>query len=86
VLHRDAAKDAHVDWLQQVHAQDMAGHSGMRHSYDIGALKGYSGTFSPDLLERIRSRPDVAYVERDSVVWASDVEKGAPWVGRPAER
>ena len=34
---------------------------------------------SETLLEHIRASPDVAFVERDTVVHALDVERGAPW-------
>lgn len=87
VLHKDQhhKTDEHLSWLQSTHAADVtaqADHTsfaGLRHSYDVGALKGYSGHFSQDVLAQIRARPEVAYVERDSVVWASELEKGAPW-------
>lgn len=87
VLHKDQhhKADEHLSWLQSAHAADLtaqADHTsftGLRHSYDVGTLKGYSGHFSQDVLRQIRSRPEVAYVERDSVVWASELEKGAPW-------
>lgn len=43
-------------------------------------LKGYAGSFSESTVDAIRAMKGVKYVERDSVVHASDVEKGAPWV------
>lgn len=53
---------------------------GRRHHYDIGTgMRGYAGKFSAKVVDAIRARPEVAFVERDSIVWASDVEKGAPW-------
>lgn len=42
-------------------------------------LKGYSGHFDEHTLSLIRAAPEVEYVEHDSVVWASEVQKGAPW-------
>jgi cerevisin len=62
---------------------------GLVHKFNIGrkankaarkALKGYSGKFSSTTLDRIRAMKDVKYVERDSLVWASEIERGAPWV------
>lgn len=60
---------------------------GLKHKYRIGksgkgkkAYKGYAGKFSDSVVDAIRAHPDVKYVERDSIVWASEVEKGAPWV------
>ncbi|KAK6542617.1 serine protease [Orbilia ellipsospora] len=56
---------------------------GFKHAFDIpGALKGYSGSFDEDTLDLIRSHPDVDYVEKDSMVYASDepeLEKSSPW-------
>lgn len=51
----------------------------VKHHFDVGALKGYAGTFSEHTLEWIRRNPAVEFVERDSVVRAMDLEKGAPW-------
>lgn len=86
VLHKDAhhKHDEHLSWVQSAHAQDAVNNfaqdlAGLRHQYDLGNLKGYAGHFSASVLEQIRSRPEVAYVERDSIVWASEIEKGAPW-------
>jgi cerevisin len=58
-----------------------AGLTGFIHDYGVsGALRGYSGRFSEQVVNHIRAQPEVAYVERDSRVWAYDLEKGAPWV------
>ena len=39
------------------------------HVYDMGdAMRGYAGHFSPEDIALIRSHPDVAFVERDSIV------------------
>ena len=39
------------------------------HVYDMGdAMRGYAGHFSPEGIALIRSHPDVAFVERDSIV------------------
>ncbi|KAJ1963026.1 proteinase B [Dipsacomyces acuminosporus] len=43
------------------------------------AIIGYAGQFEPEILERIRSSGDVAYVEKDSVVYASETQTNAPW-------
>ena len=61
-------------------------HEGVRHQFSVGKkvggkrLHGSSGEFSEQTLDRIRALEGVKYVERDSIVWASEVEKGAPWV------
>lgn len=39
------------------------------HVYDMGdAFRGFSGHFSPDEIELIRLHPEVAFIERDSIV------------------
>lgn len=42
--------------------------SNLKHVYDMDELKGYAGHFSPELVDDIRQRPEVAYVERDQVM------------------
>lgn len=49
------------------------------HHIDIADFKGYAGKFTQDTLDFIRSHPSVAFVERDSVVKAMEIENGAPW-------
>ncbi|GAA5902635.1 hypothetical protein JCM5296_000728 [Sporobolomyces johnsonii] len=70
-----------------------ATHEGVKHKFHIGGnkhghrhggkkgsqLKGYSGHFSESTVDAIRAMKGVKYIERDSLVWASDLEKGAPW-------
>lgn len=71
-------------------------HHGVKHRFHIGGnkhghrrnahkskqLKGYSGSFSESTLDAIRAMKGVKYVERDSLVWATELEKMAPWVSR----
>ncbi|SGY34441.1 BQ5605_C002g01631 [Microbotryum silenes-dioicae] len=61
---------------------------GIKHRFDIGkkankkarkAMRGYSGKFSQSTLDAIRAMKGVKYVERDSIVQAYEVERGAPW-------
>ncbi|GAA5897415.1 hypothetical protein JCM8208_003266 [Rhodotorula glutinis] len=63
---------------------------GVKHKFHVGGqkhrrnrrqnqLKGYAGSFSESTVDAIRAMKGVKYVERDSIVHASDVEKGAPW-------
>jgi len=65
-------------WMDEIEAL-----VGLKHTYDIpGGLRGYSGAFSDDVLAEIRRHPDVAYVEKDSIVYALEdpvTEKSAPW-------
>lgn len=67
--------------------------AGLKHTYNIGgSLLGYSGHFDEDVLEQIRSHPDVEYVEKDQEVHTMmidtsssnhtedpELEKNAPW-------
>lgn len=65
---------------------DQAEHAleGVVHKFHVNkkskkGLKGYSGKFSESVVDAIRAMPHVKYVERDSIVWASEIERGAPW-------
>lgn len=62
-------------------------HIGQKHRHARKAFKGYSGHFSESTVDAIRALKGVKYVERDSIVWASEiaVERGAPWVSRPSQ-
>jgi len=53
--------------------------SGIRHVYDLDDFKGYSGRFSNEILDEIRKRPEVAFVEKDQLVHASALQRNAPW-------
>ena len=46
--------------------------SKVRHVYDVDGLRGYSGHFAPGLVDDIRQRPEVAYVERDQMMQVLD--------------
>lgn len=58
---------------------------GLKHTFHIpGNMLGYSGHFDEETIEAVRRHPDVAWIEKDSVVktMGSDdptVEKGSPW-------
>ncbi|KAI8868311.1 serine protease 1 [Ramicandelaber brevisporus] len=62
-------------------AENWSGTKGNRikHVYDIEGLKGYAGRFDAETLDQIRSLPEVDYVERDAVVYATDTQVNAPW-------
>ncbi|KAJ9089628.1 proteinase B [Entomophthora muscae] len=51
----------------------------IKHVYQIEGAYGYSGQFEPRLVEQIRKDPGVAFVEVDTVMYAQNVERGAPW-------
>ncbi|KAK5099175.1 proteinase B [Lithohypha guttulata] len=56
---------------------------GLKHTYNIPGLMGYSGHFYDDVIEKVRRHPDVEYIELDSEVHtmseSPEVEKNSPW-------
>ncbi|KAF0420296.1 serine protease 1 [Gigaspora margarita] len=52
---------------------------GISHVYDFKTLKGYAGRFTKDVLNKIRQSDEVAWVEKDQMVYASDIQRNAPW-------
>ena len=76
-----AALDNHYNFLQAAHAEDphLDDKSGIHHIFD-SHIKGYTGTFTDRVLQRIREMPEVDYVERDQIVKTQGVQKSAPWV------
>jgi cerevisin len=65
--------------------------NGIRHTYRIGEhFMGYSGHFHEDVIEQVRSHPDIDYIERDSIVHTMtpiaekdecdpETERNSPW-------
>ncbi|KAJ3826824.1 peptidase S8/S53 domain-containing protein [Lentinula raphanica] len=77
----------HFNFLQNKHAETplVDENSGLRHIYDS---LGYSGFFHNEVVDYIRSMPEVEYVERDQIVRTSDEvlvnpsithQRSAPW-------
>jgi len=68
--------EKHHTWVQDLHASSEVRRtelrkrsetpftdsifSGLKHTYSIGSLMGYSGHFDEDVLESIRNHPDVS--------------------------
>ena len=95
----DAGAKAHQSWVQDIHEKQMMKtelkkrgqtslqeeiYQGLKHTYSMPGLMGYSGHFDEDTIERVRRHPDVEYIELDSEVHTMkeeepDVEKNAPW-------
>lgn len=65
-----AAMTMHADWL----SDQMPSHpdSRVHHMYELAQMAGYSGDFSDPLIQAIRERPEVEYIEHDQVVHLSD--------------
>ncbi|KAK9474943.1 peptidase S8/S53 domain-containing protein [Dipodascopsis tothii] len=92
-----AVATEHHSWVSAVHRECVEGlqkrglespflisglEHGLKHIYTLTSqFRGYSGRFDAAVIELIRRHPDVEYVERDSMVYASeaDTEKNAPW-------
>jgi len=56
--------------------------TGLKHTFNVGNVLGYSGRFDESTIDEIRRHPDVEYVEKDSIVYALDdavTQKAAPW-------
>jgi hypothetical protein len=73
----------HFNFLQTAHEADPIVSddglvSGIRHVYTH--IGGYAGVFSENVLNEIRSMPEVEYVERDQIVTILETQKFAPWV------
>ncbi|KAG6856388.1 hypothetical protein H0H87_005006 [Tephrocybe sp. NHM501043] len=74
-------KTNHFNLLQAAHNEDPlhGEESGLKHIYDAHQFSGYAGHFSDAVVQRLRTLPEVAYVEQDQIVKTQDIQKGAPW-------
>ncbi|KAK9245777.1 peptidase S8/S53 domain-containing protein [Lipomyces tetrasporus] len=90
----EASASSHHNWVRSAHDTSMKKRGlenpflssglehGLKHVYSLtSSFKGYSGRFEASTIEQIRRHPDVLYVERDSMVYASELEteKNSPW-------
>ena len=60
----------HVSWLEDQIGRDQFSENRLHHVYDV--RPGYAGDFSEAMLQEIRRRPEVAYVEPDQVMHVVD--------------
>jgi len=52
----------------------------INHVFDFNSeFRGYAGKFTKETIEKIRTSDEVAYVEKDQIVHAYDVDTDAPW-------
>ncbi|KAG0374067.1 serine protease, partial [Mortierella sp. AD032] len=89
VVFKDGVRaNDHSAWASSLHKRDLTANgmwdniaSGVKHVYDMGSFQGLAGRFRPDVLDEIRKNPDVEYIERDQLVYASDIkiQNRAPW-------
>lgn len=91
-------KENHFNFLQMAHAESplMSVKSGVQQVYSH--INAYAGSFSPEVIERLRGLPEVDYIEPDQIVKTTeytvhevstmDKQRGAPWVGdsSPSDR
>ncbi|KAG1048253.1 hypothetical protein G6F43_009345 [Rhizopus delemar] len=77
----------HTQWVSTLTRQQnmsdllspqIASH-GIDHVYDTPLIKGYSCHFNETILNAIRQSKDVEYVEKDFLVYASELQRNAPW-------
>ena len=54
--------------------------SPIEHIYDSEIARGYAGRFSESVLEMIRTRPEVQYVEQDRKIYGYGRQNNPPWV------
>ncbi|TFK45033.1 peptidase S8/S53 domain-containing protein [Crucibulum laeve] len=73
-------RNNHFNFLTSAHAEDplFDDLSGVQQVYE-GHIYGYSGRFTPRVVDKIRAMPEVAYVEKDQIVRTTDIQKSAPW-------
>ncbi len=59
----------HASWIQMRIAADLRKNR-LEHSFNVEGLTGYTGYFSAELVDEIRGREEVEYVEADQVMYA----------------
>lgn len=66
VLKPSTDLEAHLEAVNQAHAESGSPLSGTQKSYEFGSFKGYSGKFSADIAETLKSHPDVSFMAAQS--------------------
>lgn len=79
---------AHLDFMRTANDEHplIGDDAGLQRVYDGIGIQGYAGTFSEATVEKLRTRYEVDYIEKDQIVHTMDVQKGAPWVSRVVTR
>lgn len=72
VSSQSTAQINHASWLQS-RLSDLAATSKLEHSFNLNGLAGYTGYFSADLIDEIRKRNEIEYVEADQIMYAMNV-------------
>ena len=69
----------HVNWIQaKVSEPEELESSKVEHAFKIDGFSGYTGYFSPALLDEIRKRQEVDYVEADQLMYALRLDGSKP--------
>jgi cerevisin len=68
VSSQSTAQINHASWLQT----RLSGSSGskLEHAFNLNGLSGYTGYFAADLIDEIRKRDEIEYVEADQIMYA----------------
>ncbi|KAI8372859.1 serine protease 1 [Radiomyces spectabilis] len=86
--HVDTEKaHSHCGWVNNLHKRDAPlaelldadAAAGIKHTYNLPGWRGYAGKFTEETVHHIRQSPEVAYVERDTMMYTSELQRGAPW-------
>lgn len=72
VSSQSTAQINHASWLQSRLA-GLAGNSKLEHSFNLNGLSGYTGYFSSELIDEIRKRDEIEYVEADQIMYTMNV-------------
>lgn len=66
----------HAVWLQSRIADHIGSGTGnkLEHSFNLKGMSGYSGYFSPEIIDEIRKRDEVKYVEADQLMYAMNMK------------
>ena len=83
VVFKESVPKASVEALKanlvQEHEMSTSSMEGPKRSFHIGGFKGFSGEFDSKTLKKLRSNPDVAYIQQDGVVHTMGTQENAPW-------
>ncbi|KAF4977888.1 hypothetical protein FZEAL_5662 [Fusarium zealandicum] len=77
--------DLHTRWVSDIHARSIGRRdnaaTGVETKFDFPGFAGYSGSFSADTLEAIRSNPNVSAVEPEQEVLLASLteQENPPW-------
>lgn len=72
---------AYASKMSKMHPlQEDGVEGGIGHVYDSIVARGYAGRFSEGVIDMIRRRPEVKYVEQDQIVRLQSVQMDPPWV------